>query len=61
MKVLTIISILSLPATTIASIYGMNFWIPEIHWRYGYWYSLSVMFLVTIALLVYMRRHHWFH
>jgi magnesium transporter len=61
MKFLTILSILALPATTIASIYGMNFWIPEIHWHYGYWYSLIVMALITGALLLYMRLHGWFH
>jgi magnesium transporter len=60
MKFLTILSILALPATTIASIYGMNFWIPEIHWHYGYWYSLIIMILVTAALLLYMRLHGWF-
>lgn len=56
MKFLTIISVLALPATTIASIYGMNFNIPEIHWKYGYWYSLALMFVVTVALLAYMKR-----
>ncbi|PSR29967.1 MAG: magnesium transporter CorA [Sulfobacillus thermosulfidooxidans] len=60
MKFFTIISVLALPATTIASIYGMNFWIPEIHWHYGYWYSLIVMFLVTVALLLYIKRNRWF-
>lgn len=56
MRVLTLISVLALPATTIASIYGMNFQIPELHWNYGYFYSLVLMTLVTIALLLYMRR-----
>lgn len=60
MKFLTIISVLALPATTIASIYGMNFFIPELHWHYGYWYSLTVMFLVTAVLLVYIHKNHWF-
>lgn len=59
MKFLTIISLLSLPATTIASIYGTNFYIPEIHWPYGYYYSLVLMGLVTMALLGYMRRRKW--
>ncbi len=59
MKFLTIVSVLSLPATTIASIYGMNFFIPEIHWHYGYWYSLVVMLLITILLLLYMNRREW--
>jgi magnesium transporter len=60
MKFLTIISVLSLPATTIASIYGMNFNMPELHWKYGYPYSLSLMAAITGSLLWYMRRHGWF-
>ena len=57
MRVLTVISVLALPATTIASIYGMNFDIPEIHWKYGYWYSLVLMVTVTAAIFIYMKRH----
>lgn len=60
MKFLTIISVLSLPATTIASIYGMNFNMPELHWRYGYPYSLTLMASITGSLLWYMKRHGWF-
>jgi magnesium transporter len=60
MKFLTIISVLALPATTIASVYGMNFNIPETHWPFGYWYSLALMGSVTGSLLWYMNRHGWF-
>lgn len=60
MKFLAILSVLALPATTIASIYGMNFYIPEIHWHYGYWYSLVLMAVVTGVTLVYMREQGWF-
>lgn len=59
-KLLTIISVLSLPATTIASIYGMNFKIPELHWWFGYWYSLALMTSVTLTLLWWVRRHQGF-
>ncbi|MDA8200541.1 MAG: magnesium transporter CorA [Thermaerobacter sp.] len=59
-KLLTIISVLSLPATTIASIYGMNFNIPELHWWFGYWYSLALMTSVTLTLLWWVRRHQGF-
>lgn len=59
-KLLTIISVLSLPATTIASIYGMNFYIPELHWWFGYWYSLALMTSVTLTLLWWVRRHQGF-
>ena len=59
-KLLTIISVLSLPATTIASIYGMNFKIPELHWWFGYWYSLALMTSITLTLLWWVRRHQGF-
>lgn len=59
MKVLTLISILFLPATTIASIYGMNFEIPEIHWRFGYYYSLALMAATTAGLLLWVRSKGW--
>jgi len=60
MKLLTIISVLALPATTIASIYGMNFNIPELHWWFGYWYSLALMATVTLTLLWWVRKHQGF-
>lgn len=53
---LTIVSTLALPATTIASIYGMNFVnMPELRWHYGYWYTLALMFVVSVFLLLWMR------
>ncbi len=55
---LTIISTLALPATTIASIYGMNFInMHELHWRYGYDYSLVMMVFISIVLLLWVRIH----
>jgi len=38
----------------------MNFNMPELHWKYGYPYSLSLMAAITGSLLWYMRRHGWF-
>ncbi len=55
---LTIVSTLSLPATTLASIYGMNFVnMPELKWHYGYWYMLFLMFVVSVLLVLWMRVH----
>lgn len=59
MKVLTIISVVFLPPTLIASIYGMNFSIPEVHWKYGYAYSLVLMAVVTGGLVAYLYRKGW--
>lgn len=50
-KIFSVASVAMLPPTLIASIYGMNFqeWFPEIHWKYGYPFSLGLM-LVSIAV-----------
>jgi magnesium transporter len=46
--------------TFIASIYGMNFVdIPELKWAAGYPVALSVMFLSSIALYIFLKRVDW--
>jgi magnesium transporter len=32
---------------------------PELHWRYGYLYSLGLMVLSILAMLHYFRRKGW--
>jgi magnesium/cobalt transport protein CorA len=59
MKLLTVVSVVFLPSTLIASIYGMNFSIPEVHWPGGYGYSLVLMAVVTAALLAFLRNRGW--
>ncbi len=59
MKVLTIIATIFIPLTFISGIYGMNFYIPEVHWPWGYPAILAVMFLIAAAMLVYFRRKRW--
>lgn len=55
---LTIVATLTLPATTLASVYGMNFVnMPELKWHYGYWYVLFLMFVVSVLLILWMRVH----
>ncbi|NPA42076.1 MAG: magnesium/cobalt transporter CorA [Aquificae bacterium] len=59
-KVFTVLATIFLPATLIASIFGMNFEnMPELSWKYGYPYSLALMVLVTLALLLWVRRKGW--
>ena len=59
-KVFTVLATVFLPATLIASIFGMNFEnMPELHWKYGYVYSLALMVLVTISLIFWVRRKGW--
>jgi magnesium transporter len=61
MKVLTVIATVFIPLTFIAGVYGMNFTnMPELHWRYGYWYVWCVMLIVGLVMLLYFRRKKWF-
>lgn len=57
MKALTIISAILLPMTFIAGIYGINFkHMPELEWRYGYFFALSIMAAVAVTFYVYFKR-----
>ncbi|WP_448588252.1 magnesium/cobalt transporter CorA [Thermocrinis sp.] len=59
-KVFTVLATIFLPATLIASIYGMNFeHMPELHWKYGYVYSLALMVVITLSLIFWVRRKGW--
>jgi len=60
MQVLTIITTIFVPLSFLAGLYGMNFeYIPELHFRYGYFVLLGVMFLVAIGLLLGFKRKNW--
>ncbi len=59
-KVLTIVSIMGIPPTLIAGIYGMNFHdIPELSWKYGYGYSWALMIISAVAPLIWFRKKGW--
>ena len=60
MKVLTIMASIFIPLTFMAGIYGMNFdHMPELHFRYGYYYLWGAMILVFLGLLWYFKRKKW--
>ncbi len=59
-KVLTIIATIFIPLGFIAGVYGMNFEdMPELHWKYGYVYCLTLMGLTVLAFLAYFWRKGW--
>lgn len=61
MRVLTVLSAIFLPLTLVAGIYGMNFeFMPELHTRHGYFYTLGGMVLLAAALLGWFRWKKWF-
>ena len=60
MKVLTIIATIMMPLTLISGIYGMNFeYMPELKWRYGYYITLTLMFIIGSVMLYYFRKKEW--
>jgi magnesium transporter len=60
MKVLTIISTIFIPLTFIVGVYGMNFkFMPELEWQYGYGMVWGIMIVVTITLLIILKRKKW--
>lgn len=60
MKVLTIIATVFIPLTFIAGIYGMNFdYMPELHYKYGYFILWAVMVVIFLLMLIYFRRRKW--
>lgn len=61
MKVLTVITTIFMPLTFIAGIYGMNFSImPELNWKYGYFATLILMFLVGAGMSLWFNKKGWF-
>ena len=60
MKFLTVFSVIFIPLTFIAGIYGTNFdFVPELHLKYGYFIMWGVMILVVIGMLFYFKRKKW--
>jgi magnesium transporter len=60
MKVLTIFSAIMLPLTFIAGVYGMNFdYMPELHYRYGYFAVWGVMIMVAAFMLLVFWKRGW--
>jgi len=60
-RVLTVVSVVGVPPTLIASMYGMNFkHMPELEWTYGYPYALGLILISAIAPVIYFRIRGWF-
>ncbi|HTV44296.1 MAG TPA: magnesium transporter CorA family protein [Stellaceae bacterium] len=60
-KVLTIVSVVGIPPTLVASIYGMNFkGMPELGWSWGYPYGLAMIGLSAILPLLWFKWRGWY-
>ncbi|ESQ90868.1 magnesium transporter CorA family protein [Asticcacaulis benevestitus] len=59
-KVISIVSVIFMPLTLIASIYGMNFDVmPFLHQKYAFETVCVIMVLITVALLGLFKNKRW--
>jgi magnesium transporter len=59
LRVLTAISVVILPLTLIASVMGMNTWVPSEHHEAGFITVLVLMAIVLVVMVAYFRRRKW--
>lgn len=61
MKMLTVFSVIFIPLTFLAGVYGMNFEnMPELKFKYGYFVLLAVMAGIFVFIIWYFRKRKWF-
>lgn len=59
-KIFTIVNVVFLPPTLIASIYGMNFqFMPELGWKFGYLMSIFMMIGSSILPIYIFKKKGW--
>jgi magnesium transporter len=59
-KLFSVVAVILLPPTLVASIYGMNFQhMPELEWVWGYPMALGLMALSALLPYLYFRRKGW--
>ncbi len=59
-RILTVVSVVGIPPTFFASMWGMNFKVmPELGWPYGYAYALLVIALSAIAPIIWFKWRGW--
>ncbi|NEW79310.1 MAG: magnesium/cobalt transporter CorA [Gelidibacter sp.] len=60
-KFLTVFSVIFIPLTFIAGVYGTNFdYLPELHFKYGYFIMLGVMLVLAVSMIIYFKKKKWF-
>lgn len=60
MQVLTIITVIFIPLSFLAGIYGMNFInMPELQFANGYYVLLMVMVMIACLQIIYFRKKQW--
>ena len=59
-KIFSVASVVFLPPTLVASLYGMNFkFMPELDWKYGYVFAIGAMICSAVLPFLYFKRKGW--
>ncbi|WPZ12848.1 magnesium transporter CorA family protein [Nitratireductor rhodophyticola] len=59
-KIFSVVAVIFLPPTLVASVYGMNFSImPELQWPLGYPFAVGLMVLSALLPFWYFKRRGW--
>jgi magnesium transporter len=59
-KIFTVVTVVFMPPTLIASIYGMNFsFMPELSWPWGYPVAILLMVISSLSFLWYFKKKKW--
>ncbi len=59
-KIFTVVTVVFMPPTLIASIYGMNFQLmPELNLKWGYPFALLLMLGSSLVTLLYFKKKNW--
>lgn len=59
-KIFTVASVIFMPPTLIASIYGMNFnHMIELEWKYGYLFAIALMVASSTITVLFFKRKNW--
>lgn len=59
-KIFTVVTVIFMPPTLIASMYGMNFtFMPELDEKWGYPYAIILMIISSAATLLFFKRKKW--
>lgn len=59
-KIFTVVTVVFMPPTLIASIYGMNFrFMPELSWPFSYPIAILVMVASSVGTLLFFKRKKW--
>jgi magnesium transporter len=59
-KIFTVMSVIFLPPTLIASVYGMNFqYMPELQWTLGYPWALALIVVSAVLPVYIFKKRGW--